>query len=167
MAGQIGVGWAQVNPVTEAPIEQSSSQIRTPDGNGSDSNIGSGNSGSPAGSVAGVTFFDAPRAMYATTSSRVRSGPGTNHGLVGTIPFAGQVQVYGESTTGGWVYLEMADGSRGFTAARLLSNTQPTASSGSTGTTTTPPVGQSGPVCVSGEVLIQLGDGRAICAVLQ
>lgn len=147
----------QANPTTE-PVTEEPSQIVTPGGESS--------SDGPA--PADISYFPSPRAMYATTSSRVRAGPGTGHAPVGTIPYAGQVSVLGQSPDSAWLYVEMGDGTRGFTAARLLSDVRPTASSGSTtGSTGSSSSGSSPQSCVAGQVLIQMGDGTAICAYLQ
>jgi hypothetical protein len=174
LCGSAAVCLAQANPTTGANpstgevVEPAPSQIESPtralDETGTTSGI---EEAGPGMDVPGtISLYDAPRSMFATTSSRVRSGPGTDHGEVGTIPFAGEVAVLGEVPGGDWVYLEMGDGTRGFTAARLLSGVRPTASSTTT-TTTTISSDPSVPVCVAGQVLIDMGDGTAICAMLQ
>ena len=172
--GLSGPALAQANPSTVDSFEAVPSEIQSPTGadavaDDPDPATGQTNGDTrtaATGDSAGVTYYDAPLAMFATTSSRVRSGPGTGHDLVGTIPYAAEVSVLGEAGDGGWVYLQMGDGTRGFTASRLLSAAQPAASS-----SVDSPQGASSatvvPTCISGEVLIQLGNGQAICAVLQ
>jgi uncharacterized protein YraI len=96
----------------------------------------------------------------------VRSGPGTSHEQVTSIPFGGEVTVLGEAE--GWFYLETANGQRGFTSGSLLSATRPTApSSRVTGSGATPPGVPATPGCRPGETLIEVGPNRFICAVLQ
>ena len=156
---------AQTNPVT-APVDEAPSQISTPDieppGTGTTSD---------GASVANVSFFGSPRVMYATTSVRVRSGPGTGFEPIGTVPHSGQVSVLGEAQNSGWYYIELSDGGRGFSAARLFADSRPAApSTGGPATTvggpTTTPATVD-PVCFGDEVLIRMGDGRSICATLQ
>ena len=73
----------------------------------------------------------------------------------------------GEAANSSWLYIRMSDGTLGFTAASLLSGVRPTASSGGTTGGSTGTTGGSSPGCVSGQVLIQMGDGTSICAYLQ
>lgn len=177
LAMSAGAVLGQTNPTTGDVIQGTASQIQDPSETtrtlGSDTDLpAAGQDATAGGATAGVSLYDSPRAMFATTSARVRSGPGTGHAPVGTVPLAGEVAVLGEAAGGDWVYLEMGDGTRGFTAASLLSAARPTASSAgstdSTGSsTTTLGGGSSGPACVSGQVLIDMGDGTAICATLQ
>lgn len=112
--------------------------------------------------VAGVRYLATPVTMYASGSSRVRSGPGTGYPQLGSIPAGGAVTVLGEME--GWYYLETADGIRGFTAANLVSPTRPVPPSPSR---PTGPTGPTMPTCRPGETVIQVGPGAYICAVLQ
>jgi uncharacterized protein YraI len=167
LGGVAGTGMAQVNPAVGGSTRPGAQAGDT--AAGTIRTLGSGSdSGSEATGSGAVTYYGAPQTMYATTSARVRSGPGTGHEPLGSIPYGGQVTVLGQAPGGDWVYLEMADGTRGYTAARLLSTVRPTASSGGGGTTTTTAGSQPVmPVCVSGQVLIDMGDGTSICATLQ
>ncbi|MEZ5666974.1 MAG: SH3 domain-containing protein [Alphaproteobacteria bacterium] len=146
-----------------APREEGLNTIQTPDGDGGSDTTAA------VGSVAeDVALYDSPRPMYATTSARVRSGPSTDFDPVGTIPYAALVSVLGQAPSSGWLYVEMADGSRGFTAAHLLSENRPSTTTGpaTTDNGSTVETGAT-PVCVGGQVLIRMGDGRSICATLQ
>lgn len=152
-----GAASAQQNPSTADDFQGGSGHIESPTGEAS----AQGGAAVPA-----ITYYESPRTMFATTSSRVRSGPGTGHEPVGTIPYGAEVAVLGEAPDGNWVYLEMGDGVRGFTAGRLLSASAPAAGGAVTGG------GQVNgaaavPTCISGEVLIDLGNGQSICALLQ
>jgi peptidoglycan hydrolase-like protein with peptidoglycan-binding domain len=120
--------------------------------------------GSPVDRVA---FFASPRTMYATQAARVRSGPGTDYEPVGGIPFAGRVTVLGELD--GWLYLETADGLRGFTSGGLLSATQPSTSGGARpppGPATAPSTPSNAPTCPPGQTPI-LRAGVFVCVTLQ
>lgn len=128
------------------------------------------------GASAAVSYYASPRVMYATTSSLVRSGPGTEYPRVGTLPHGGSASVLGDADGGDWLYLEMASGTRGFTASQLLSTTRPPAATSSSGSGSTGGTGSTGstgitapsiPVCVAGEVVIHMADGTSICARLE
>ncbi len=127
-----------------------------------------GNSGAPAVETGGVPvdLYAEPVTMYATTGARVRAGPGTSFAQVGTAAFRQAVTVLGEASGTGWLYLELPDGTRGFTSESLLSVNQPAVASPNPGPSNPPPQ-QVTPTCPAGQVAVFRNDTEYFCVTLQ
>jgi uncharacterized protein YraI len=78
---------------------------------------GDGSAGGPAATPSPA----APSGVTAvsTTTIRVRSGPGTDYALLGTIPVGTVVAVVGRNIPGDWLYIDF-NGLRGWVAAWLF-----------------------------------------------
>ena len=90
--------------------------------------------------------------MYATTNANLRSGPGTEYDIVGSLTYAQEIVCNGKVEDGDkeWLVLKTEDGSTQMVSAKLVSRTKPQpqssgGGSGSNGSTTTQqPSGGSG-----------------------
>ena len=90
--------------------------------------------------------------MYATTNANLRSGPGTQYDIVGSLTYAQEIVCNGKVEDGDkeWLVLKTEDGSTQMVSAKLVSRTKPQpqssgGGSGSNGSTTTQqPSGGSG-----------------------
>lgn len=83
--------------------------------------------GTGGSSASGATFVRAGTVRstaYATTSSNVRSGPGTGYGKIGGVSRGQSIGVVSGTPGSGWVEINFG-GRQGYIAGRLLSTSRP------------------------------------------
>ncbi len=76
------------------------------------------------GQVTSADFRSSGEVAYATTSVRLRAGPGTQHRILGMVPPGGEVEVLGRRA--GWTKVRYR-GREGFVSSEYLSRTRPNA----------------------------------------
>ncbi len=65
--------------------------------------------------------------MYAATNANLRSGPGTEYDIVGSLSYAQEITVNGKVESGDkiWLVLKTEDGTTQMVSATLVSQTKP------------------------------------------
>lgn len=70
-------------------------------------------------------FAQEPVASVRTGAANVRSGPGLNHGSIGTLPFGFGVTMTGRSADNQWIFVNLTNGTQGWMSINTLYTAYP------------------------------------------
>lgn len=70
-------------------------------------------------------FAQEPVASVRTGAANVRSGPGFNHGSIGTLPFGFGVTMAGRSSDNQWIFVNLTNGTQGWMSINTLYTAYP------------------------------------------